>query len=105
SRSYGLEPGDLGAIFTSNGRRFKLTGIVPSRPKYPLDGECLSTGKTFKFTRGIVSQIAATRGQSATPPAPKAPNPIQAAMNARIAGGQQQTQPVTDALANNPLFG
>jgi hypothetical protein len=81
-RHYGLEADDYGATFISQGRRFKLTGVKPSRPSYPISAECLSTGKGFKFPRSVVAQIAAQRtarpapapsggltGRAFTPPA------------------------------------
>lgn len=58
---YGLRGADYGVVFTSGGKRFKLTGVAPSRPKFPISGECLSTGKGYKFTSYTASQIIAQR--------------------------------------------
>lgn len=60
-RQYGLIADDHGAIFTSNGKRFKLTGINPGAPKYPITGECLSTGRGYKFGAGTARTIIADR--------------------------------------------
>lgn len=68
---YGLKAEDFGAIFTSQGKRYKLTGVSPSRPKYPISGECLSTGKTYKFTEATARLIIAARSTAA--PAPNVP--------------------------------
>lgn len=45
---YGLEPTDLGKSFMVSGNWYKVTGISPSRPKFPIDGERLD-GRKFKF--------------------------------------------------------
>ena len=60
-RFYNLEPEDFGAIFECNGTRYKLTGIRQSRPKYPIDGESQRDGRTFKFTRSVLTKIIADR--------------------------------------------
>ena len=70
---YGLKGDDYGAVFTVQGKRFKLTGVSPSRPKFPLDGECLRTGKSFKFTESVKAQIIAQRGATPAAPAPLPP--------------------------------
>lgn len=46
---YGLEVGDLGKTIEAGGIKFKITGIMPSRPKFPILGERLSDGRKFKF--------------------------------------------------------
>lgn len=66
---YGLSEADYGAVFTSQGRRFKLIGVKPSRPKYPLQCESLGDGRVFKFGTHVVPMIVAQR---ATQPAPAA---------------------------------
>lgn len=71
-RSFGLTGADYGVTFVSSGKRFKFTGLTLSRPKFPINGECLSTGKPFKFTRATVAAIIAAR--------PKALSPAQAAI-------------------------
>jgi hypothetical protein len=47
--TYGLSPDDLGREFGSSRGRYKITGLVPRRPKYPIQATCLRTGKSFKF--------------------------------------------------------
>ncbi len=46
---YGLKPEDLGAIFTLNGREWRLVGAKPRSPKYPFLAECTKSGKVFKL--------------------------------------------------------
>jgi len=47
---YGLEPSDFGKTFTSLGRQFRITGIKPTRRQYPISGERVPDGKSYKFT-------------------------------------------------------
>lgn len=73
-RWLGLEARDYGAVFVSHGKRFKLTGVKTSRPKYPISAECLATGRSFKFPRDTVALIHAQRGTApAQAPAPTPP--------------------------------
>jgi len=71
-RYYGLTGADYGTIFTSaNGGQFKLTGVSPNRPKYPIDATCVRTGKPFKHTKSVVALIVANRPSAAsTTPTP-----------------------------------
>lgn len=51
--SLGLEPGDFGREFTSNGKRWKIAGIRPDSPKYPIVASRVGgSGKLYKFTVG-----------------------------------------------------
>ncbi|MFA5419525.1 MAG: hypothetical protein WC341_13825 [Bacteroidales bacterium] len=54
---YGLKPEDFGQVFTSGTRQFKLVEICPNRPKYPLVGEDIVTGKRFKFVASTAQLI------------------------------------------------
>lgn len=49
ARSYGFQPEDLGREFSSNGKRFKITGMKPGSSKYPVLGNCVLTGRGYKF--------------------------------------------------------
>ena len=53
---FGLTPSDYGRKFTSNGRVFTLTGIKPSRRKYPISGTGQRGGK-YKFTESVVKNL------------------------------------------------
>jgi hypothetical protein len=56
---YGLKPTDLGKEFVSNGKTFKITGLISRRKKYPIQATCIETGRGFKFG---ASQVAAALG-------------------------------------------
>lgn len=47
---YGLAPSDFGREFDSGGERFRITGIDPNRPKYPISVERIPDRRGFKFT-------------------------------------------------------
>lgn len=53
---FGLKESDLGRQFTSNGRVFTLTGIKPSRRKYPISGVGQRGGR-YKFTESVVKNL------------------------------------------------
>jgi hypothetical protein len=46
---YGLKADDLGKEFTSRGETFRISGFAPKSRKYPILGENVRTGKTYKF--------------------------------------------------------
>lgn len=46
---YGLEPEDLHREFVNGGDTFRITGLKPRSRKYPILGENVRTGKTYKF--------------------------------------------------------
>jgi hypothetical protein len=52
--SYGLKPEHLGATFQSGRDTFKITGLVPSRPKYPISAVNVRTGRQFKFSQRMI---------------------------------------------------
>jgi hypothetical protein len=68
---FGLTEADHGTIFTFRGTRYKLIGLKPSRPRYPLECEHMGDGRVFKFDTGVVPSIVALRG--AQPQAPAVP--------------------------------
>lgn len=47
---YGLDPDDFGREFSTGTETFRITGIEPRRPKYPVSAERLSDQRPFKFT-------------------------------------------------------
>ncbi|WP_062120399.1 hypothetical protein [Aureimonas sp. AU40] len=47
--TYGLKPTDRGRTFASNGIRYEVVGIAPSRPKFPISCKRVHDGKGFKF--------------------------------------------------------
>lgn len=54
---YGLKPQDHGREFVSNGVRYRLTGLAPNRPRFPILGERVPDGKKFKFPREVVQKF------------------------------------------------
>jgi len=51
---YGFKPEDFGREFSINTRKFIITGIKPSRHKYPITGIQKGTQRQFKFTTAQV---------------------------------------------------
>jgi hypothetical protein len=47
---YGLSPADFGREFNAGGERFRVSGIDPRRPRYPISAERIPDRKGFKFT-------------------------------------------------------
>ena len=54
ARAHGFEPEDLGSEFTVRGTVYRITGLKPRRPKYPICADRVSDGKSFKFPVEIV---------------------------------------------------
>jgi hypothetical protein len=54
---YGLKPEDFESWFTYAGKQYKLVEICPNRPKFPLVGQDIQTGKRFKFGTEIAKII------------------------------------------------
>ena len=51
AENFGLKPSDYGRIFKTSGEEaFRITGINPNRPKYPISAERLADGRRYKFT-------------------------------------------------------
>lgn len=47
---FGLPTGAVGKFFTSRGTVYKVAGLMPSRPKFPVLAERADDGKRFKMT-------------------------------------------------------
>lgn len=88
----GLKGDDYGAIFTSNGERFRFTGVNPSRPKFPISGERVRDGRSFKFGQHIAQQIIAVRSTAPASPA---------IATANTALGHQQVIPPANTNADD----
>lgn len=56
---YDLPENGLGAKFTSQGKEFVVTGLTPSRPKYPVNAVCVTDGKSYKFGTNVAGRIKA----------------------------------------------
>lgn len=46
---FDLDPSDLGREFTSRGETYRITGLKTKSRKYPILGEHVRTGTTYKF--------------------------------------------------------
>ena len=55
---WGLKPEHLGAEFEADlGKRFKLIGLKPRSPKFPLLAKSLADGKVYKFKGTVALKI------------------------------------------------
>lgn len=54
---YGLAASDFGREFTTGSDRFRITGIDPKRPKYPISAERIPDRRGFKFTAENVAML------------------------------------------------
>ncbi|MFB9981412.1 hypothetical protein ACFSQQ_41305 [Mesorhizobium kowhaii] len=57
---YGLAPSDFGREFSTGSERFRITGIDPTRPKYPISAERIPDRRGFKFTAANVAILLQT---------------------------------------------
>lgn len=55
AETYGLSPDDLGRAFTMRGETFRITGLNPNRPKYPIDVERLPDRRLYKLPADMVA--------------------------------------------------
>lgn len=56
---FGLKAEDYGRTWKSwDGETYKLVGIKSSRPKYPVSGVNVITGKGFKFGEDIIKKLS-----------------------------------------------
>jgi len=53
---FGISEKDYGKAFMSNGSRYTLVGLKPSRPKYPVIGMS-ARGTRYKFQEAVLTQI------------------------------------------------
>ena len=57
AEAFGLSPTDYGRQFSTGREQFRITGIDPRRPKYPVSAERIPDGQGFKFTAEQVSLL------------------------------------------------
>lgn len=60
----GLEADDYGIEFRFNSKPWRLTGISPNRPKYPIDAISLRDGRGFKLPKSAARDIIAARAST-----------------------------------------
>lgn len=46
---FGLKPSDYGRSFSRQGEHYRIVGINPNRPKYPISAERVADGRGYKF--------------------------------------------------------
>ena len=61
---YGLQPSDFGREFRTGSERFRITGIDPKRPRYPISVERIPDRKGFKFTAKNVAMLLQAQRKS-----------------------------------------
>ncbi len=54
---YGLEPSDLGREFSNGREQFRIVGIDPNRPRYPISAERIPDRRGYKFTAENVAML------------------------------------------------
>lgn len=55
AKQFGLKPTDFGKVFFgSSGKKMKIVGLTPSRPKFPVNLMEVDTNKKVKATMGYV---------------------------------------------------
>lgn len=55
AEAFGLSPADFGRQFSTGRESFRITGIDPRRPKYPVSAQRIPDGQGFKFS---IEQVA-----------------------------------------------
>ena len=67
SEAFGLSPADYGRQFSTGREQFRITGIDPRRPKYPVSAERIPDGQGFKFTAEQVALLLQSGMKDVTP--------------------------------------
>ena len=67
AEAFGLSPADFGRQFSTGRELFKITGIDPRRPKYPVSAERIPDGQGFKFTSEQVALLLQKGMRDVTP--------------------------------------
>lgn len=57
AEAFGLSAADYGRQFSTGRELFKITGIDPRRPKYPVSAERIPDGQGFKFSSDQVALL------------------------------------------------
>lgn len=65
ARRFGLEPDDYGKLFKTYNGVYRVSGIKPRGKKYPVLGEHVDSGRTFKFPASQV--VDGLKREQATP--------------------------------------
>jgi hypothetical protein len=65
----GLSPDDFGREFSTGRERFRVAGIDPRRPKYPISATRIPDGKGYKFTAENVALLLKAAMKDVSPKA------------------------------------
>ena len=67
AEAFGLSPSDFGREFSTGRETFRITGIDPRRPKYPISAERAPDRQGFKFTSDQVALLLQKGMKDVTP--------------------------------------
>jgi len=67
AEAFGLSPTDYGCSFSTGREQFRITGLDPRRPKYPVSAERIPDGQAFKFTAEQLALLLQKRMKDVTP--------------------------------------
>jgi len=67
AEAFGLSPADYGRHFSTGREQFRISGIDPRRPKYPVSAERIPDGQGFKFTAEQVALLLQKGMKDVTP--------------------------------------
>ncbi|MGP3699835.1 hypothetical protein [Rhodobacter sp. NSM] len=67
AEEYGLSPEDYGREFSTGRARFRIAGLDPRRPRYPVSAERIPDGQGFKFTADHVALLLRAEMKDVTP--------------------------------------
>ncbi|CAN1576206.1 hypothetical protein MCELHM10_03908 [Paracoccaceae bacterium] len=67
AEAFGLSPTDFGRRFSTGRESFRVVGIDPRRPKYPISAERIPDGQGFKFTADQVALLLRSGMRDVTP--------------------------------------
>ena len=65
--AFGLSAADYGRQFSTGREQFRIVGIDPRRPKYPVSAERIPDGQGFKFTADQVALLLQKGMRDVTP--------------------------------------
>ncbi len=69
AEEFGLSQNDFGREFSTGRERFRVAGIDPRRPKYPISATRIPDGKGYKFTAENVALLLQAAMKDVSPKA------------------------------------
>lgn len=66
AKQFNLPSDAFGKTFTTKGTEYRITGIKPNRPKFPVEAVRVRDNAPFKFTSGIVASLLTTTSTTVT---------------------------------------